>query len=247
MCNNLRRSIVFLQLEWSSQYWACITSPNRWPQFLIRVTHYHSPVKLCEETRVSLKENSAQIFWGYGFHFSPFMTVSLTLLNTTDELAVQTYKPLPLVSRLDNTIMDWLKEVMLTSTSSPSLLQDNTVLEEWFLSPQVRLTLPPSSIVWVSVSEKTWTFIQHWRGLTETRSFIFDHERRFPRKLCHVLRKRCFYSLGMLLLKLVKRYFGAVPSTKRTSQNLKLRGHAASVHLTVHALVANPMNSVKSN
>ena len=143
---------------------------------------------------------------GYGFHFLPFMTVSLTLLNTTDELAVQTYKPLPLVSRLDNTSMDWLKEVMLTSTSSPSLLQDNTVLEEWLLSPQVRLTLPPSSIVWVSVSEKTRTFIQHWRGLTETRSFIF--ERQFPRKLWNVLQKRGFYPLGMLLLKLVKRYFG---------------------------------------
>ena len=55
---------------------------------------------------MSLKENGAQIFWSYGFHFLPFMTVSLTLLNTTDELAVQTYKPLPLVSRLDNTSMD---------------------------------------------------------------------------------------------------------------------------------------------
>ena len=182
---------------------------------------------------MSLKENGAQIFWSYGFHFLPFMTVSLTLLNTTDELAVQTYKPLPLVSRLDNTSMDWLKEVMLTSTSSPSLLQDNTVLEEWFLSPQVRLTLPPSSIVWISVTEKTWTFIQHWRGLTETRSFIF--ERRLSRKLWNVLRKRGFYPLGMLLLLLVKRYFGAVLSTKRTSQNLKLRGHS-------HALVANKSN-----
>ena len=173
---------------------------------------------------MSLKENGAQIFWSYGFHLLPFMTVSLTLLNTTDELAVQTYKPLPLVSRLDNTSMDWLKEVMLTSTSSPSLLQDNTVLEEWFLSPQVRLTLPPSSIVWISVTEKTWTFIQHWRGLTETRSFIF--ERRFSRKLLwNVLRKRGFYPLCMLLLKLVKRCFGTVPSTKRTTQ--KLWGHSA--------------------
>ena len=194
------------------------------PQFLIRVIHYHSPINLCE-VPVSLKENSAQIFWGYGFHFSPFVTVSLTLLNTTDELAVQTYKPLLLLSRLDNTSMDWLKEVMLTSTSSPSLLQDKTVVEEWLLSPQVRLTLPPSSIVWVSVPEKTWTFIQHWRGLTETRSFIF--ERRFSRKLWNVLRKRGFNPLVMLLLKLVKssRYFDAVPSTKRTT--LKLRGHSA--------------------
>ena len=58
----------------------------------------------------------------------------------------------------------------------------------------------------------------------ETRSFIF--ERRFSRKLWNVLRKRGFYPLGKLLL-LVKRYFGTVPSTKRTSQNLKLRGHCA--------------------
>ena len=45
-------------------------------------------------------------------HLSLWQWALNALLSTTDEFAVQTYKPPPLLSRVDSTSVDWLKDVI---------------------------------------------------------------------------------------------------------------------------------------
>ena len=72
-----------------------------------------------------------------------------------DAFAVQTYNPLPFAARLGRTKVKLLD--VLFRRALWSLLQVNTVAEDKFLFPQVRLTVLPSSNVCISVTE--------WHGI----------------------------------------------------------------------------------